>query len=99
MNDSFDPHHVAIGSEEDDVTSEHREPCIFADLRAKLIAFGGASDLLNLFPNLANEGNGANRIVLSDPVSDLFQVTLYKWRQFNPHYRFESTIVWYLRSN
>ena len=76
IHDTLESHHVVLDEEQDYMVAGGGKSHVFADIGPQLIERGMLSNLAELGSKLPNHLDGAARIVLGHPFSDLVKVSL-----------------------
>lgn len=85
-DDAFDSDRLVVGPEQNNVVPHDGQPGALSDVRPELIVLWTVANTLKRFANLLNEADGAARIVLGDPVGNLFQIAFDEGGEFDAHY-------------
>ena len=82
---TLDANNLAGDTEKDNVAADYGQSGILADFGPQLVQQGASANPAKLFSNFLNEADRPTRIVLGDPVGDLFEIPLYIVRKFESH--------------
>jgi hypothetical protein len=63
LHHALDTYHVAIDPEQDDIATDHGQPCIFANVGPQLVQHRPSTDAIDFCSYLSNEGHSAARVV------------------------------------